>query len=107
MQSPSSSKHTAILTGSVGGVMSLIIICQTIVIIILLRKIRNLSRYILVDIHEMIIILYSVSSVNEVVETSNNSACGVVTASESHEYDVIRSTARRLHHIPSTTSSTH
>ena len=51
IQTPSSSyEHTAVVTGSVGGVMSIIIICQSIVIIILLRKIRNHGTYRFVDI---------------------------------------------------------
>ena len=51
IQTPSSYyEHTAVVTGSVGGVMSIIIICQSIVIIILLRKIRNHGTYRFVDI---------------------------------------------------------
>ena len=66
MQTPSSYyEHTAVVTGSVGGVMSIIIICQSIVIIILIRKIRNLIRYVdiaiircdISDIHSIVYLL--------------------------------------------------
>ena len=76
--------------------MSIIIICQSIVIIILLRKIRNHGTYRFVDIAKYlrikIYLLYSVSTEKDRVEvekTCDNSAYGMVSADADHLYDVI------------------
>ena len=102
MEEVSCTDNTVVVIGSVGGVMGLIILIQSVVLVILLLLPNKNSK---AENRLVIILVLEVSASGshftsyrtstesedepEMVETSSNAAYGVVTACGEHEYALI------------------